>query len=71
MFHEKPDKLLLSSIESFEIEPDLLTLRRIEEVINKTNQYRSNTIENYETKLNTMKSEFQSLMSEDKLANQG
>lgn len=64
MFHEKPDKLLLSSIESFEIEPDLLTLRRIEEVINKTNQYRSNTIENYETKLNTMKSEFQSLMSE-------
>ena len=64
MFHEKPDKLLLSSIESFEIEPDLLTLRRIEEVINKTNQYRSNIIENYETKLNTMKSEFQSLMSE-------
>lgn len=64
MFHEKPDKLLLSSIESFEIEPDLLTLRRIEEVINKTNQYRSNIIENYETKLNTMKNEFQSLMSE-------
>ncbi|CUM52174.1 unnamed protein product [Debaryomyces tyrocola] len=64
MFHEKPDKLLLSSIESFEIEPDLLTLRRIEEVINKTNQYRSNIIENYETKLNTMKSEFQNLMSE-------
>ncbi|CUM49098.1 putative kinetochore protein SPC24 [Debaryomyces fabryi] len=64
MFHEKPDKLLLSSIESFEIEPDLLTLRRIEEVINKTNQYRSNIIENYETKLNAMKSEFQSLMSE-------
>lgn len=64
MFHEKPDKLLLSSIESFEIEPDLLTLRRIEEVINKTNQYRSNIIENYEAKLNTMKSEFQNLMSE-------
>lgn len=64
MFHEKPDKLLLSSIESFEIEPDLLTLRRIEEVINKTNQYRSNIIENYETKLSAMKSEFQSLMSE-------
>ena len=64
MFHEKPDKLLLSSIESFEIEPDLLTLRRIEEVISKTNQYRSNIIENYESKLNTMKSEFQSLMSE-------
>lgn len=64
MFHEKPDKLLLSSIESFEIEPDLLTLRRIEEVINKTNQYRSNIIENYETKLNTMKSEFQNLISE-------
>lgn len=64
MFHEKPDKLLLSSIESFEIEPDLLTLRRIEEVINKTNQYRSNIIENYETKLSAMKSEFQRLMSE-------
>lgn len=67
MFHEKPDKLLLSSIESFEIEPDLLTLRRIEEVIDKTNQYRSNIIEKYESKLNDMKNEYNNLVAEIKL----
>lgn len=67
MFHETPDKLLLSSIESFEIEPDLLTLRRIEEVINKTNQIRTNIIEKYEEKIKAMKGQHQNLLTEIEL----
>lgn len=64
MLQEKPDKLLLSSIESFEIEPDLLTLRRIEEVIAKTNQIRTSIIEDYTNKITSMKTECKNLQNE-------
>lgn len=64
MFQENPDKLLLSSIESFEIEPDLLTLRRIEDLINKTNQFRSSIIESYESRINALQTEHKNLKTE-------
>lgn len=47
MLHEKPDDLIQSSIDSFEIEPDLLTLQRIEENISKTNRIRESVVEKY------------------------
>lgn len=47
MLHEKPDDLIQSSIDSFEIEPDLLTLQRIEENITKTNRIRESVVEKY------------------------
>lgn len=48
MLHEKPEDLIQSSIESFEIEPDLLTLERIDENILKILQHRQDVIKQFQ-----------------------
>lgn len=45
MLHEKPEDLIRSSIESFEIEPDLVTLGRIDGAIAKATQERSRQLD--------------------------
>lgn len=64
MLHEKPEELIKSSIESFEIEPDLLTLNRIEETISKTNLERANKIEVLQNNIKKASGEYKTLRDE-------
>lgn len=48
MLHEKPEDLIQSSIESFEIDPDLLTLDRIDDNILKILQHRQSVIQTHQ-----------------------
>lgn len=49
MLQEHPDELVQSSIESFEIQPDLQTLDRINENVNKLLQKRAGLLNQYES----------------------
>lgn len=64
MLHEKPEELIKSSIESFEIEPDIETINRIEETINKTNQERSIKIENFNDRIKKLQQDYKVLQDE-------
>lgn len=66
MFLE-PDKLALLSIENFEIEPDLLILKRIEEVIARTKEYRNSSLETHEKTITQLGNELRNLKSEMEL----
>lgn len=64
MLHEKPEELIKSSIESFEIEPDLQTLNRIEDTISKTDQERLNKIEVLQASIKKAAGEYKTLQEE-------
>lgn len=64
MLHEKPDQLIQSAIDGFEIKPDILTLNRIDETIEKTSQNRSSKIDELVSRNAHLKSQLQSLSNE-------
>lgn len=64
MLDEKPEDLIQSSIDSFEIEPDILTLNRIEDTINKISQERSHKISFLQEGIKKLENELKSLQEE-------
>lgn len=64
MLQETPASLIHSAIDSFEIEPDLHILRRIEEAIQKAQNQRNLIIETHENKINQLTREYETLLAE-------
>lgn len=64
MLHEKPDQLVQSAIDGFEIKPDILTLNRIDDTIDKTTQLRSSKADELVSRNAHLKSQLQSLSNE-------
>ncbi|CUM63778.1 uncharacterized protein PRCAT00001362001 [Priceomyces carsonii] len=64
LYHGSPDEIIQKSIDSIEIEPELLTLQRIEETISSTKQLRQNKIATVQDNVRVLSKQLNSLKNE-------